>query len=102
MTPPTRREPVKDLSYGELLRLTEGHGTSEIYDRIQDALAAAVEAQQIAVWRKAAEIARRCYEKHEPTEDEAGCLAALSHEFDHEADKIAAIRAQGQGGGEHE
>ena len=28
------------LSYGEVLRLTEGHGTSEIYDRIQHALAA--------------------------------------------------------------
>jgi len=23
-----------DLSYGELLRLTEGHGTSEIYERV--------------------------------------------------------------------
>lgn len=30
-----------DLSYGELLRLTEGHGTSVIYERVTAALTAA-------------------------------------------------------------
>ena len=32
-------KPSAGLSYGELLRLTEGHGTSEIYERITRALA---------------------------------------------------------------
>ena len=32
-------EPSAGLSYGELLRLTEGHGTSEVYERITRALA---------------------------------------------------------------
>ena len=38
MTPTPPSAIPGDLSYGKLLRLTEGHGTSEIYERIARAL----------------------------------------------------------------
>ena len=46
-------EQAKELTYGELMMLCEGHGTSKIYERHIEALAAS----QRAVWE---EVMREC------------------------------------------